>query len=210
MNKHIYDQLLELSVYCMRFAEVNRATSNLDGITPESDTDHTVMLGIVGCAFAARLAPELNLGKIAQFALVHDFTEVITGDVDTLMPFDASEKALKEKEALETLRTLFGNVPWLHTTMQEYESLASPEARFVKVLDKVLPKITQLASNGKTLTARGMGSWDLKVFMDKQFNSIVNSYGFDQPAVMDFAKDMSERLLNMMISKEINNDTTSH
>jgi len=203
MNKLIYDQLLELSVYCMRFADVNRATSNLNGTTPESDTDHTVMLGIVGCAFAARLAPELDLGKIAQFALVHDFTEVITGDVDTLMPFDASEKALKEKEALETLRTLFGNVPWLHTTMQEYESLASPEARFVKVLDKVLPKITQLASNGKTLAARGMGSWDLKVFMDKQFNSIVNSYGFDQPAVMDFAKDMSERLLNMMISKEV-------
>lgn len=186
----------------MRFADVNRATSNLDGITPESDTDHTVMLGIVGCAFAAQLVPNLDLGKIAQFAFVHDFTEVLTGDVDTLKPFDAAQKALKEKKALESLGQTFGELPWLYTTIAEYESLASSEARFVKVLDKVLPKITQLASNGKTLTDRGMDSVKLKEFMDKQFNDIANSYGKDQPAALELVRDMSKRLLDMMVDKE--------
>lgn len=201
MNK-LYEQLLTLSTYCMRFADVNRATSNLDGITLESDTDHTVMLGIVGCAFAAQLVPNLDLGKIAQFAFVHDFTEVLTGDVDTLKPFDAAQKASREKEALESFKTTFGELPWLYTTMQEYESLASPEARFVKTLDKVLPKMTQLISDGKTLASRGMDSVKLKEFMNKQFNDIANSYGKDQPAALELARDMSKRLLVMMVNKE--------
>lgn len=200
--KQIYEQLIELSTYCLAFANVDRATSNVDGITPESDTDHTVMLSMVGCAFASVFMPNLDLGKVAQFALVHDFTEVLTGDVDTLKPFDKQAKIEREKKALESLKSTFESIPWLGHTLEEYESLASPEARFVKVLDKVLPKITQILSNGKTLTKRGLDSSALKKFMDSQLEDISNSYGFDQKETLKFAQYVSDQLLNMLIAKE--------
>ena len=67
---------LSLAKLLLQFGRTNRITYHEDGVTPESDTDHTVMLGVMACAFAARYAPHLNNGKIAQFAFIHDLVEV--------------------------------------------------------------------------------------------------------------------------------------
>ena len=41
---------IRLADLILRFGRVNRATYHPDGERPESDTDHTVMLGILACA----------------------------------------------------------------------------------------------------------------------------------------------------------------
>jgi putative hydrolases of HD superfamily len=71
------DSLVDLARLALAFGRVDRtAVYHPDQTTPESDTDHTVMLGWAACAIAATWFPQLDLGLVAQFALVHDAPEV--------------------------------------------------------------------------------------------------------------------------------------
>jgi len=76
--------VVRLGQLALAFGRVNRITRHEDGTTPESDTDHTVMLGLIACALAERWYPHLDRGLVAQYALVHDLVEVYAGDTPTL------------------------------------------------------------------------------------------------------------------------------
>ena len=96
--------VLGLGGLSLAFGRVERATRHEDGTTPESDTDHTVMLGLIGCSLAPLVCADLDLGLIAQYALVHDVVEVHAGDTNTLRQPDADTKAAKK--ALEVAKAL--------------------------------------------------------------------------------------------------------
>ena len=127
----------------LAFARVERVTFHEDGVRPETDADHTVMLGLIACDFA----PEgLDRGLVAQFALVHDLVEAYAGDVQTLTLDEAGRTAKGEREAvaLERIAQECGEASWLVSMVKLYEEQKLPEARFVRVMDKVLPKLTHM------------------------------------------------------------------
>jgi 5'-deoxynucleotidase YfbR-like HD superfamily hydrolase len=157
MNEPFYNKILELALLCLDYGLVNRKTMHQDGITYESDTTHTVMLGVIGTAVAAKLYPHLDLGKISQFIMVHDLVEVYAGDTPTLkITHDTffQEKEERERQALERIKSEFHETfPWICDTIEEYERLQSPEARFVKAFDKILPKLTVILNDGASIKA---------------------------------------------------------
>lgn len=157
MNEQTYNKIIELASLCLDYGLVNRKTMHQDGVTYESDTTHTVMLGVIGTAVAAKLYPHLDLGKISQFIMVHDLVEVYAGDTPTLkITHDTffQEKEERERRALERIRSEFHETfPWICDTIEEYERLQSPEARFVKAFDKILPKLTVILNNGASIKA---------------------------------------------------------
>jgi hypothetical protein len=124
------DAVIALGRLALRFGRVNRITYHDDGVTPESDTDHTVMLGLIACAFAAAHLPQLDLGLIAQYALVHDLVEVYAGDTPTLHPLSAQAKAAKlqrEHDAWTRLHTEFDRtLPWVPDLIAGYEARTTP------------------------------------------------------------------------------------
>ena len=101
-NDPTVSALLDVAELTLKFSRVPRATRHEDGIRVETDSDHTVMLTVLACAYAARYAPHLDVGKIAQFAAVHDLVEAHAGDVQSLgMSADTRRlKELAEHEAL--------------------------------------------------------------------------------------------------------------
>lgn len=147
--------ILSLCSLLLDFGKVERITCHQDGVTHESDTDHTVMLAVFGSALAFQLYPNLDIGLVAQFALVHDLVEVYAGDTPTLIDMTEdfmSEKKARETTALEKIAEEFWHTfPWIHTTIERYEKLDTKEARFIKVLDKILPKITVVLNGAKYL-----------------------------------------------------------
>ena len=176
-------KIVELSQLCLQFARVNRVTYHEDGKRFESDADHTVMLGIVACAFAEQFEPNLDRGLIAQYALVHDFVEVYAGDTCTINATGEQfvDKALRESAALHKLKYQFNStLPWLTATIESYDTLASPEARFIKTLDKVLPKITHALNKGAALIDHGVAFGDIDRINGQQLLKICNTYGYDQ------------------------------
>jgi 5'-deoxynucleotidase YfbR-like HD superfamily hydrolase len=148
------EALTGLADLVLALGRVERITCHPDGVTRESDTDHSLMLVIVGCAFAARHFPDLDLGAVAQYAAVHDLVEAMDGVGDTpTLAITAEEHAAKtarEAAGWETLRRRYGAAfPWLSATINAYLRQDSAEARFVWGLDKELPKLTHLL-NGCT------------------------------------------------------------
>lgn len=176
--------IIDLGKLTLAFGAVNRVTRHPDGVTPESDTDHTVMLGLVACAFAERFAPELDRGKIAQFALVHDLVEVYAGDTATghiMTDTDHADKEEREATALARIQEEFDKeLPWISETITAYEQRDTPEARFVKVVDKALPKITNILNGGITFKGSGHNKESGTAFLVHQREKLSATYGKDQ------------------------------
>ncbi|HZA73350.1 MAG TPA: HD domain-containing protein [Propionibacteriaceae bacterium] len=154
----LYEPIKKLAELALRFSTVDRMTRLPDG-APESDTDHTVMLGWIAPALAARCSDDLNVGLVAQFALVHDAPEVLAGDTPTLR-ITAEERAAKagrEATATELLARMFGaSLPWFPEMILRYEQRHEPEARFVWALDKVIVKIANLFAGCHDITAQSV------------------------------------------------------
>lgn len=139
------DDLLDLARLIRDFAQVERTIYLDPNKTIESDTDHTVALSIFACTLAQKYEPSLDIGLVAQYALVHDLVEVYAGDVSTLHTdqVDYAAKEAAEAKALKKIKQRFGKAfPWIHQTIEDYESLKTAEARFVKAIDKAMPGLT--------------------------------------------------------------------
>ena len=94
-----------------------------------------------------------------RLALVHDVVEVYAGDSMAIGRTDEqqAEKDAREKAAFERLKQEWPDFPAMLEAIESYETLNSPEARFVKALDKITPIIHQIHSKGKTWR-----KWDMQ------------------------------------------------
>jgi putative hydrolases of HD superfamily len=145
--KLLLEKMLELSALSTRYAETYRATTFPDGKTFESDTDHTFILGMMACVLRDHCAPELDRGKVAEYALVHDFVEVYAGDTPSLGLIDKTEKDRIEHEALMRIKREYDAIfPWIAETIERYESQIEPEARFI---DKLMPGLNHIQNEGE-------------------------------------------------------------
>lgn len=200
----VVQAIIDLGTFALAFGQIDRVTYYPDGTTPESDTDHTVMLGLIACAFAERFAPALDRGRIAQFALVHDLVEVYAGD--TVMGRIMSEEELRTKEereheSLVRIRSEFdAQLPWLGETIDAYERRDTSEAKFVKTIDKVLPKITNILNGGVTMKERGHDVVSGREYIEHQRSSIANSYGVDQIEARALLEALGEKMMEEIFS----------
>ncbi|MDP3958233.1 MAG: HD domain-containing protein [bacterium] len=191
INGAVVRKIIELGQFAMQFGRVKRITLCEDGVTPESDTDHTVMLSLVACSLAADYKKDLNIGLVAQFALVHDLVEVYAGDTPNPhgMAIDKKSAASKEKRERAALRKIekrFGKTfPWLPRTIRKYEKLDTKEARFIKVLDKAMPKVTHSLNGVKALKDHGYDKASVKSALEGQVMRLQSLYGKDQTEVIE-------------------------
>ena len=192
------DTVTNLGLLALKFGEVNRITFHADGATPESDTTHTVMLGLIAGALAQEIG--LDTGWVARFALVHDLVEAYAGDTPTLRALSVDAKADKkarERAAFDRIRAEFGlTLPWIDRTISIYERQEMREARFVRAVDKLLPKITHVANGCVTLLAEGVGYDELVARYELQEREL-KEYADDFPLVFELRAVLVGRVLDM-------------
>jgi putative hydrolase of HD superfamily len=197
MEPHLQG-MVDIAKLVSRFAKVNRVTLHEDGETLESDTDHTVMLALCACSVAEKFYPHLDLGKVAQFATVHDLVEAYAGDTDT---FNISAEGRKEKEEREAKslqaieETLKDSYPWIARTIREYESLESKEAQFVKMMDKLMTKLTHMTNEGAQLKKTGKTKEETMRHYGTQTQTLEEKYGKDFPEVISMLKHFTNKIL---------------
>jgi len=201
MMRRTASGLVDLGRLCLDFGRVDRATFHPDGCTPESDTDHTVMLGLIACSFAELYLDHLDVGLVAQYALVHDLVEVYAGDTPTLRKQSDDEKRAKaerEHAAYWHIAAQFGVVvPWVPGMIAEYEAQRSPEARYVKALDKLLPKITHILNDAATIRVQGVTEEELHERYEIQFSEMMK-YAADFPAVFQLRDILIEQVMTIV------------
>lgn len=115
----------------------------------ESDAEHSWSLALVACILAERIDPSLDIGKVCQFAVVHDLSEVHAGDTNA---FAADEhhyiKEQRERAAVEKIKTEFAYASWLTAWLEAYERQDTDEARFVRSVDKIVPLFFDYVTKG--------------------------------------------------------------
>lgn len=114
----------------------------------ENVAEHSFTLAILACSLASALDRELDLGRVAQYAIAHDLVELYAGDTSVwASPAELKLKNHREMEAMARIRQEFGETfPWLIEVIVSYESKTDPESRFVYALDKVVPHISILVA----------------------------------------------------------------
>jgi 5'-deoxynucleotidase YfbR-like HD superfamily hydrolase len=197
--------LVDIGKLVLQFARVNRVTRHEDGTTPESDTDHTVMLSVCACALAKKLYPDsLDVGLVAQFAIVHDLVEAYAMDTDS---FGLNEEGKKVKDTrehesyLRIEREFSSTYPWLPDTIAKYEKLDTREARFVKTLDKVMPKITHILNQGKVFIERGDTIESMQDHFQTQHRECTERYAYDLPELSQILKSVGEHVITVVLEK---------
>lgn len=134
----------------------------IPAVETESVSDHTLLTALIAWTLALD-DPTLDADRVLKLAMVHDIAEAIVGDIPPYAPEDipdgsdpdalraffsvrkkASPEAAAEKHATEqTAATeLFAMLPEqvateLRALWEEYESRSTPEARFVKDVDRL-------------------------------------------------------------------------
>ncbi len=103
----------------------------------ESVAEHTLGVAVTAMFLADSHFPELDSLKVLRMALIHDFGEVYAGDI---IPGDAIAPEEKHQLEKDAVTQIFEGLPngdvYLHL-WEEFESGASPEARFVRQIDKL-------------------------------------------------------------------------
>lgn len=197
--------LLQLGKLVLSFAKVKRVTLHEDGDTPESDTDHTVMVAVIACSLAEALyAHELDRGKVAEFAIVHDMVEAYTGDVNTfgIQEEDVKKKEHSEARALHLIEDQFSAIyPWLPKTITEYESLATKEARFVKTVDKMMTMVTNSLNGGAYFIQRRMKREIVEQHYREKIQKAEKSYGAEFPLIIHFMNTLMEDVVTTVYGK---------
>lgn len=163
----------DLGVVALKFGTVERKTRHPDGKRLETDTTHTVMLGLIACGLAERIndalpagSPDrLDVGLVGQYVFVHDLNEVYADDTSTLrLPTEvqAAAKQAREAVAFGQLEAQFAAVlPWVPLTIRSYERGMSGEALFVRGVDKIMPKITHVENGAIVPYEDGMSVAEL-------------------------------------------------
>jgi len=171
------DDMVELGRLALRFARKNRVTLHEDGTTPESDTDHTVMLGFVACSVASEL-DGFHAGRVAELTLVHDIVEAYVGDTNSfdISPAAKAAKKQREHDGMQRMRRDFGEDSWLIQTLLAYEAQEEPEARLVRFLDKAMPKINHMLNNCASIKRMGKTKADLIRAHKTQLGDLIEEY----------------------------------
>lgn len=198
------DDVVAMGKVALDFGRVRRITFHPDGQRPETDTDHTVMLALVACSLAERWFAGLNIGRVAQFCVVHDVHEVYADDMPTLRELTTEQRAMKmmlERDAARRLGVEFADLPWLTSMIALYESQSTPEARYVKFVDKVMPKITHLLNGGVTIARQGMTRDELVTRYERQGIELAR-YAEEFPLVEHLRRTLVLRVLDRIDAQE--------
>lgn len=115
----------------------------------ETDAEHSWSIATIACSLAPNIDNSLDLGKIAQYALVHDLMEVYSGDTNVFATNnELATKDRREADAINKIGEEFHKFPWLIDTINEYEEQKTKEAKFVKSIDKYVALLLDHLDNG--------------------------------------------------------------
>lgn len=102
----------------------------------ETVAEHTLGVTLLALFLADARFPHLDQGKLLRMGLLHDFGEIYAGDI---VP---GKMSLEDKHTLEkqSVERVFARLPkgrdYL-ATWQEFEDGRTPEARFLKEIDRL-------------------------------------------------------------------------
>ncbi|MCH8518823.1 HD domain-containing protein [Candidatus Gracilibacteria bacterium] len=105
----------------------------------ENVIEHSFSIAMLCWRVYSLVNSKLNLEKIFQYALIHDFLERgLEKDVNAYATKELRDKkSIREQCVFEQLKIEFENFPQMLQTINEYENIENDEVKFVYIIDKI-------------------------------------------------------------------------
>jgi putative hydrolase of HD superfamily len=110
------------------------------GVTPErceSVADHCFSTAVLAMLLADAHFPGLDLARMLRLALLHEFGEIYAGDITPADGVSAEEKHRREEDSVVRVLSKLPNGEYYISLWREYEENQTPEARFVRQVDRL-------------------------------------------------------------------------
>jgi putative hydrolase of HD superfamily len=152
-QSEIINTTLRLAALVEQLSMEGRTLTNHGDGRAENVAEHSLMLAIIAPAIAEQSFPQLEPNLVARFATIHDAVEAYVGDTPTHQyeKLDVAAKEAREAQGLAQLAVDYRELPAFTSLIQDYEQQQIPEARFVRVLDKLMPLVIHFQDDGATL-----------------------------------------------------------
>lgn len=171
-------------------AEIRYGRSREEEMASESVAEHVFGMQVCAQYFLPLEDPlgEWDKAKIMEMILWHDIEEIETGDIIGYLKTDADRK--KEFEAQ---MKIIANLPKhlqdsTKALLVEYEKRITPEARFVKAIDKIETHVQCFNENGKQVLT------DKETTLE-QHKSIKDKYMIDFPYLKRFSEVITSEMI---------------
>ena len=144
--------LLELDA----LKRVNRRSYVTNTDRRENSAEHSWHLAMACWSIAELFELEVNHEQLLKMALIHDLGEIDAGD--TFLYADTRQDAhIKERDGIARLQSERGNgIADLSKIWEEQETGDSAETQLLKVVDRLLPFLLNLNTEGKTWRELGV------------------------------------------------------
>ena len=144
--------LLELDA----LKRVNRRSYVTQTSRKENSAEHSWHLAMACWSIAELFALDVNHEKLLKMALVHDLGEIDAGD--TFLYADTRTDAhVEERAGIARLQRERGNgISDLSEVWEAQETGSSKESQLLKVVDRLLPFLLNLNTDGKTWIELGV------------------------------------------------------
>ena len=142
----ITEYLLELDALKL----INRRTYIDGGLRVENSAEHSWHLAMACWSISRSFNLEVSEEKLLKLALIHDLGEIDAGDT-FLYDTNRSTAHTAEREGVKRLQSHQGNgIGDLSELWEEQETGDSLETKLLKVVDRLLPFLHNINSEGKT------------------------------------------------------------
>lgn len=142
----ITQYLLELDALKL----VNRRTYIDGGSRLENSAEHSWHLAMACWTISRSFNLDISEEKLLKLALIHDLGEIDAGDT-FLYDFNRDSAHTAEREGVKRLESHKGNaLTELAELWEEQETGVSLETKLLKVVDRLLPFLHNINSDGKT------------------------------------------------------------
>jgi putative hydrolase of HD superfamily len=103
----------------------------------ESVAEHVFSMALLGLILCRERFPELDAGRVVCMTLIHELGEIYTGDLTPQDGVSEAEKHHRERASLEAVLANLTDGTEFRSLWLEFEAGQTPEARFVRQLDRL-------------------------------------------------------------------------
>ena len=156
-----------------RLKTVLRQSPISDGSRSENTAEHSWHLALAAVVLAEHANEAIDVGIVVKMLLIHDLVEIDAGDTFVYNTMDAAGRAEQEEREQVAAERIFGMLPSdqaveLRALWDEFESKASPEARFAKAVDRIQPMLLNRAAGGGSWVKHGVTADMTRALIDAQ------------------------------------------
>ena len=137
---------------------VLRHTYLLGADRPENSAEHSWHVAVMAVLLAEHANEPVDVARVVRMLLIHDVVEVDAGDTYVYDTAGAEAKAEREVRAADRV---FGLLPEdqgreLRALWEEFEEGRTAEARFAAALDRLMPVLHNVHTEGRSWREHGI------------------------------------------------------